>query len=767
MASYNLGFAVANLYLAGATAGYLGVGTRSGPAVLSENGNRVWLEVNDTSLAMGARGVGPGLQWSEQGTQYWETIAFVQDVGSYAPANDWIGWWYDGPGWPLNPVGQLNGYGVLQVAGRFQGYAGASLQLTVLNAPSSLTATVGTSGTVGSYLAANTTYDYAVTAVAPDNTETTISNTEAASEGATPYPITLAWTSPGNTREFNIYKAVSGSALGLLTSVSGGTTSYTDTGNTATGSQAPPVNNLTGFATFQSVLINDNNFSWPALQIGASGSGAQNFALGLPNALSTTNRTQIGTLGSGTTVAGIEATILGVAYEDNWWGVALDGNANVGVRGNLAFGGSATVGVGNVPFILAENGIVASANRGLGALAQYYDGVGIQGYTNSGADANPIFGVLTNDEAVEFEVYNGGKVITAHNTLDDGAGNAAVGGALAAASTIQAGSLATPYAELGLNIVGTNASQMMTWWDNSQEYGAGLVENNNQVGLLLVNKGSSAYNGLNASSYTVPLFANTSGAVMTQALMNTAIGTNASWAARNTLDDGSGNLIAAGNVTVDGGTLQIGSSSGDYTTINYAGQVGGNVGNWHVPNLITAAQGQFTPGGGSGTDIAADSAIWINGNYGGATQAQSNPNGMMGWNLSNGGGEVDIISSTAGGGGGLSVYKLTGSSAPYTPQLLAEISTAGVTLTGTEVYHTSAGPLVLGIAASTSTNELAWSYGVTFPSGTGIFNAGAIRQSTAGTMYLFGMDSPSTSGIDLYASNTGMFMWGNLVTVPG
>jgi hypothetical protein len=81
---------------------------------------------------------------------------------------------------------------------------------------------VGSPGTVGQYLAANTTYDCAVTSVAPDGTETTAGATASAVEGATAYPVGLIWTSPGNTVTFNIYKATSGGALGLLTSVSGG-----------------------------------------------------------------------------------------------------------------------------------------------------------------------------------------------------------------------------------------------------------------------------------------------------------------------------------------------------------------------------------------------------------------------------------------------------------------------------------------------------------------------------------------------------------------
>lgn len=120
--------------------------------------------------------------------------------------------------------------------------------------PQGLTATVGTSGSVGSNLAASTTYYYAVSAVGPWG-ETLISATVSATEGATAYPIALSWTAQGGATSYNVYKGTT-TSVGLLASA-GNSTSYTDSGNTATSSTAPPTTSTQGPGTSVTVTFQD------------------------------------------------------------------------------------------------------------------------------------------------------------------------------------------------------------------------------------------------------------------------------------------------------------------------------------------------------------------------------------------------------------------------------------------------------------------------------------------------------------------------------
>jgi hypothetical protein len=79
---------------------------------------------------------------------------------------------------------------------------------------------------------------------------------------------------------------------------------------------------------------------------------------------------------------------------------------------------------GQYPFLLSSAGMSANQNRSWGALVQYNEGIGIQGFKNAGATSNPIFGVSTNDSVGYFSVNNGGSVTTKNNTLDNGSGGA-------------------------------------------------------------------------------------------------------------------------------------------------------------------------------------------------------------------------------------------------------------------------------------------------------------------------------------------------------
>jgi hypothetical protein len=69
----------------------------------------------------------------------------------------------------------------------------------------------------------------------------------------------------------------------------------------------------------------------------------------------------------------------------------------------------------------------------------YYQGMGVGGQATA-SSGDPLFGVLASDETgngegdVSFTVYAGGKTQTKNSTLDDGSGNATLGGALSMSS---------------------------------------------------------------------------------------------------------------------------------------------------------------------------------------------------------------------------------------------------------------------------------------------------------------------------------------------
>ncbi len=118
--------------------------------------------------------------------------------------------------------------------------------------PQGLTATVQSSGSVGSNLVASTEYWYAVSAVGPWG-ETLISATVTATEGATAYPIALAWTEQGGAASYNVYKGTSTSVDLLASNVT--SANYTDDGNTATSSTAPPSTSTQGPGTSVTVMF--------------------------------------------------------------------------------------------------------------------------------------------------------------------------------------------------------------------------------------------------------------------------------------------------------------------------------------------------------------------------------------------------------------------------------------------------------------------------------------------------------------------------------
>lgn len=124
--------------------------------------------------------------------------------------------------------------------------------------------------------------------------------------------------------------------------------------------------------------------------------------------------------------------------------------------GNAIIAGQAQVGSA-APFILTNNGCPASPNRSYGAIGQWNEGVGVQGTKNAGVTSNYIFSVLTNDQTQYLSVFNGGKIITKNNTLDDGVGSAVIKGVLSVNGSMEHGSTvaaSTPY--IDFHSSGTN-----------------------------------------------------------------------------------------------------------------------------------------------------------------------------------------------------------------------------------------------------------------------------------------------------------------------
>ena len=112
--------------------------------------------------------------------------------------------------------------------------------------PTGVSASVGTSGSVGSNLVASTTYYYEITATT-SNGETTVSSQVSGIEGSTAYPITLNWVQDTGATGYKIYKSTTLGGETFLASVSGGSTiTYTDSGNIATtGILTPSTNTAT------------------------------------------------------------------------------------------------------------------------------------------------------------------------------------------------------------------------------------------------------------------------------------------------------------------------------------------------------------------------------------------------------------------------------------------------------------------------------------------------------------------------------------------
>ena len=161
---------------------------------------------------------------------------------------------------------------------------------TAIAMPSSNTCNVNGSGSAaGSDLAASTTYYYAATALAFDGTETPPSGIGSWTEGSTAYPITLNLETVAGAQSLNIYKGTTDHVADLNWLANTTSLSYTDSGDTATTSQIPPVHNHTANAQLGSGATIDAYLSSPnAVSIvayGADPTGTYNSTTAITNAL--------------------------------------------------------------------------------------------------------------------------------------------------------------------------------------------------------------------------------------------------------------------------------------------------------------------------------------------------------------------------------------------------------------------------------------------------------------------------------------------------
>lgn len=98
--------------VAGANSQVAYVPSRSSLGVVGTGNNRTWWTIDDQSIAPGGGGSGASVQFTQNNTGYWEVINAPQTVGTYAPSNDSLRFYYDG----TNPGTALSIYGSGRVA---------------------------------------------------------------------------------------------------------------------------------------------------------------------------------------------------------------------------------------------------------------------------------------------------------------------------------------------------------------------------------------------------------------------------------------------------------------------------------------------------------------------------------------------------------------------------------------------------------------------------------------------------------------------------
>ncbi|MHB2025130.1 MAG: hypothetical protein ACYCPQ_00620 [Elusimicrobiota bacterium] len=160
------------------------------------------------------------------------------------------------------------------------------VQQAVLRPPRTLLATLG-SGAAGANLLGGTSYFYKVTAVnaVGETTEGQISAVVEAqvTQPATPLPVILQWETVAGAVAYNVYKSTASGQEHFLAQVVGQATStYTDTGSTATTAATVPVSNTARTSVSQIVAGANVTVTPPdgtgAVTIAAAGGGPSGYA---------------------------------------------------------------------------------------------------------------------------------------------------------------------------------------------------------------------------------------------------------------------------------------------------------------------------------------------------------------------------------------------------------------------------------------------------------------------------------------------------------
>ena len=426
-----------------------------------------------------------------------------------------------------------------------------------------------------------------------------------------------------------------------------------------------------------------------------------------------------GITGTGTT--GALTAGGGILNTANTWGATQTIGAGSGlvVSGSGSFGGLITAnagitGTGTTGALTAGSGILGTANT-FTAGQMFNEGLGFSG-------------VASGDRAIDFTALNTSSpyldrwaninftstvasgatwgIVNASNSLAIviGVGSSNFGNMTAAGQVLAQGGIA----ELGYNVNGTNGGQIVSWFDNNATYGVALVENNKYGGLALVNKGTSAYNGLAAGQYTVPVIFAPNGYLATQANMAANIGTNASYVARNVIDDGAGGSSWAGGATFNGGatiasgeTLDLSGAtvsgaptfsalptfSAGITGTGTTGALTAGSGILGTANTFTQPQVVNTTPSGGAAALRLITGTGTNGGLGDAAVAfrsSSNANGATSFtanerfltcNLTAGGDEWDLIVPV--GYDPLALWALTGTASPYGITQIARWTNSG------------------------------------------------------------------------------------------
>jgi hypothetical protein len=301
-----------------------------------------------------------------------------------------------------------------------------------------------------------------------------------------------------------------------------------------------------------------------------------------------------------------------------------NGSGDMTVAGGLTVNGGATmnnVGVAGVvfegdasdPSILISDTQNSTYTMNIGqasANGSYFSNCVIGDSIIRGNSERLLLGAINSSgEDAGLILTNTFSVTTKNSTLDDGSGNMSVAGGLSVSDTTVLGHSGgnngvtiyayTPDNVLGrfgtFNLKGEGGLFISSAADNGLDYGFFMVEDQNSGQFGFYNLGSTTYNGLGGSKYTISLLTTPNGLLQTMANQNTSLGSAIGLTARNILDDGSGNMSIAGTATggfaqfFNSGTIRVSVQALSYSITLPAGTWAGfiTVGIFFVPSSST------------------------------------------------------------------------------------------------------------------------------------------------------------------------------------